>query len=279
MAQLNTKLNSERQVSSRWWTTMKDLRTKLHLLLRNLLLEVGLLLFHKIAMIKLHRIFVVVRKDLFLLFKIPLSSRETLYNLALNGLRSFQRITVAVTIIAMALRCKKQLLQIRTKQIYEILQLPNLSWLFLRRLLNFCFVALGARSLWGTTIVRGDVCRYTQLNITNSLKNHTQTRSLVGQLYSDAQWRKYCARRHTHTHVNYNIRTSAYDVLLTPPLFGLSFSLSLTGKLTINIPVENFTGSVGARRVESSLRERRDDIIARARGVESRRKARRALFR
>lgn len=36
----------------------------------------------------------------------------------------------------------------------------------------------------------GDVCtacRYTQLNITNSLKNHTQTRSLVGQLYGDAQ--------------------------------------------------------------------------------------------
>lgn len=124
-------------------------------------------------------------------------------------------------------------------------------------------VALGARSLWGTTIVRGDVycCRYTQLNITNSLKNHTQTRSLVGQLYSDAQWRKYCARRHTHTHVNYSIRTSA-DVFLTLSPIGLSLSLSrslspflsLTSKLTINIPVENFTGSVGARCVESSAK-------------------------
>lgn len=72
-------------------------------------------------------------------------------------------------------------------------------------------------------------------------------------------------RRHTHTHVNYNIRTSAYDVIKR------LHSSALTGKLTINIPVENFTGfsrgSVRGKVTREARRRRRDRACTRTIGV------------
>jgi len=76
--------------------------------------------------------------------------------------------------------------------------------------------------------------KYTQLNITNSLRNsYANTiigRTIIQRCAAMTLRMTPRARALAHSYicrVNYNIRTSAYDVPLTPLLFGHTHSFSL----------------------------------------------------